>query len=199
MTSSPLIKPERQGMSFAFDWVDSRQNRNAGVGICAGFLSESRNLWDSAVRAEGPSTISGFRFTICGTKRAEICGTGAQFMKLRRSRSPVFRCKDQFGGRVPIQRSPGRLDSNLVPQITTRLRRQSQKLRNQSRNCATGKSFVFNEPQSHKLRLSDTGVGFCVGSLDSLRADSVDRRRKRPKTADRGLVRSRSKKPKAVQ
>ena len=30
-------------------------------------------------------------------------------MKLRRGRSPVFRCKDQFGGRVLIQRSPGRL------------------------------------------------------------------------------------------
>ena len=50
-------------------------------------------------------------------------------MKPRRSRSPVFRCKDQFGGRVLDSAIPWPPDSNLVPQITTRIRRQSQKLR----------------------------------------------------------------------
>ena len=89
---SPLMKRKRQpGVSFAL------------------IVSGSHNLWNWAPGARGPSTISGFRFTIRGTKRAEICGTGAQFMKLRRSRSPVFRCKDQFGRRFLIQRSPGRL------------------------------------------------------------------------------------------
>lgn len=43
------------------------------------------------------------------TNGTEIYGTRAQFMELRRSRSPVFRCKDEFGGRLLIQRSPGRL------------------------------------------------------------------------------------------
>ena len=49
-------------------------------------------------------------------------------MKLRRSRSPVFRCKDQFGGRVLIQRSPGRLTATWFHKLRFRIRRQSQKL-----------------------------------------------------------------------
>ncbi len=51
---------------------------------------------------------------------------------------------------------------------------------NQSLNCATGTSLDFNDRESHKLRLSDTGVGFRAGSLDWLRAGSVDRRMQTP-------------------
>jgi len=40
-------------------------------------LSERRNLWDPTPEAAGPRIISGFRFTIHGTKRAEICGIRA--------------------------------------------------------------------------------------------------------------------------
>ena len=55
MTSSPLIKPERQGMSFAFDWVDCPRKTQSRRRISRQFIglasrrfivSESRNLWD---------------------------------------------------------------------------------------------------------------------------------------------------------
>ena len=45
-----------------------------GVGLRSAALSESRNLWDSRLRAAGACIISGFRFAIYRTKSAEICG-----------------------------------------------------------------------------------------------------------------------------
>ena len=76
-------------------------------------------------------------------------------MKLRRSRSPVFRCKDQFGGRVLIQRSPGRLTATWFHKLRLEFAASPRNYESIPEIVQQESHLFSMSPNPHKLRPSD--------------------------------------------
>ena len=179
MTSSPLIKPERQGVSFALIGWTARETAARGIWG----LSESRNLWDSAVRAEG--TEHNFRISIHNSwdEKSRNLWNWSTIYETAPRPFPSFPVQRPIWRAGPDSAIPWPPDSNLVPQITIRIRRQSQKLRINPEIVQQESHLFSMSPSPTNYGLPTQASDFALVHWTRFAPISVDRR---PQTPENG-------------